>query len=312
MGRSIFEIDRLGAPLHRLLDRVMNIPGGRRLVLDNVAQKIVILLEGAVKAMVNGRAVGEMRPGDALVIPGPCHQTYIPLDRRRETRMRGLIVVFQPGLFACEESLLRAMPVAGADAETPEGFVQQHFGSVQLRRGILTPAALEWIEAVRREAEERGSGYRLRVSAFVLLLLTEIARRKASPAADAGQGMSRQEWMIEETKHFLLEHHAETVTLDQVAWHLRLSGEHLARTFRKETGQTIFGYLQRLRLERAKAQLAGSPLAVHEIARQAGFGTAAQLCRTFRRATGETPLAYRLRMAGKAGFSPSITEEIVF
>ncbi len=312
MGRSIFQIDRLGTPLDRVMDRVIFIPKGRRLMVHNVQQKIVILLEGAVKALVNDRLVGEMQAGDALVIPGSCRQAYVPVDRRREMRMHAMIVVFSPSLFACEESLLRAVPVVGTDAEeTSENFVRRHFGSVQLRRGILTPAAMEWVEGLRREAGEKGTGYRLRAAAYTLLLLTEIARREASPVAAPMESMSRQAWMIEQTKNFLLEHHAEELTLDQVAWHMRLSGEHLARTFRKETGQTIFGYVQHLRLERAKTQLASSQLTVNEIARQAGFGTAAQLCRTFKRATGETPLAYRLRMARLADFSPSLTEEII-
>jgi AraC-like DNA-binding protein len=116
---------------------------------------------------------------------------------------------------------------------------------------------------------------------------------------------------VEQVKNFLLEHHAGELTLEEIAQHVRLSAEHLARTFRKETGQTVFGYIEHLRVEQARAQLAGSSLTVNEVAAVTGFGTASQLCRTFKRVTGETPLAYRLKRAREAEFSPSVMEEVV-
>ena len=311
MGRNVFEVDGLGGALDRAVERVMHIPRGRRMVVDNHQQKIVIILEGGVRALVNGVEAGVLDAGDALVIPGACKQTYVPVVARRETRLHALIVVFRRGVFACDGNLLRAVPVAGADAQAvPEDFLREHFGSVQVRRGVLTPAVAASLEALRREAAGKDTGYRLRAAAQVWLLLTEIARRERPPAvvASAEEPLSRREWLVTQVKNFVFERHAEELTLDQVAWHVRMSAEHLARTFRKATGQTVFGYVQQLRLERAKTRLAGTQLTVNEIAREAGFGTASQLCRTFKQATGETPLAYRLRTAGDADFSPSVFE----
>jgi len=314
MGRSIFQVDQLGGALEGVRDRLMFIPKGRRLRVDNAHQKIVILLEGQVKALVNGKPVGDMVPGDALVVPGPCKQSYVPLVARREMRMHVLVVVFRRGLFAFDETLLRAVPVAGAKADdSPEDFIREHFGRVQVRRSVLTPAAAAAIDALRREASEKTPGHRMRAAAHVLLLLSEIARREEakSPEPVATEPLSRPQWMVEQVKNFIMEHLNEELTLEQVAWHIRVSGEHLARTFRKETGQTIFGYVLHLRLEQAKAQLAGSQLTVNEIARATGFGSASHLCRAFKQATGKTPMAYRLRAAKDAQFSPSVMEEEV-
>lgn len=312
MGRSIFQVDQLGGALDSVRDRVMFIPKGRRLLVDNAHQKIVILLEGQVKASVNGKAVGDMAPGDALVVPGPCKQSYVPLVARREMRMHVLVVVFRRGLFAFDETLLRAVPAAGAKADdSPEDFIREHFGRVQVRRDVLTPAVRAAIEALRREASAKAAGFRMRAAAQVLLLLSEIARREELELPAARKPLSRQQWMVEQVKNFVMEHLTEELTLEQIAWHVRLSGEHLARTFRKETGRTIFGYLQHLRIEQAKAQLAGSQLTVNEIARVTGFGSASHLCRAFKQATGGTPVAYRLRTAKDAQFSPSVMDEVV-
>jgi AraC-like DNA-binding protein len=311
MGRSIFQIYQEGALVERVTERVTIIPRRRQLVVKNTGQKIVILLDGAVTALVNKRVVGRMEQGDALVIPGPCRQAYVPLVSRRELRMRALVITFKRDIFPCDEGLLRAMPLARANPEkSPEDFIRNHFGSVQLRTKVLTPPATALLEGLRSEAEGKGMGYQLRIAALSLLLLTEIARGESAAATVTG-GVNRQAWIAEQAKHFLLEHHSEGLTLDQVAWHLRLSAEHLARTFRRETGQTVFAFLQHLRLAHAKTQLVASQLGVSEIARQTGFGSATQLCRTFKRVTGKSPLAYRLRMAAEATFSPSTTEKIV-
>jgi Transcriptional regulator containing an amidase domain and an AraC-type DNA-binding HTH domain len=312
MGRSIFHIEKLGGVLERVLERVMIIPRGRRLLTGNDQPKIVLLLEGQVRAFINHTEIGEMLPGDALVVPGTCRQAYVPALSRREMRMRVLLVIFRRGVFAYDENLARAVPVAGVQPDdSPDDFVRVHFGSVQLRRGVLTPAVAESINALRREAEERETGHHLRAAAHTLLLISEIARREATDAPPPAQAMSRAAWQVEQVKHFLLEHHTEALTLEKVARHANLSAEHLARLFRKETGMTVFGYIEHLRLERARAQLAGSSMTVAAIARAAGFSSASQFCRTFRRVTGDTPLGYRLKRAREAAFSPSILEEVL-
>ena len=307
MGVSFFDLDGLGAPLDRALDRQVLIPAGNRLSVVNPQPKVVILFEGAFRVSVDGREQGELHAGDALIVPEKCQYVYAPLEPGRETRLYALVVLLRPGRFPCEgqEALLQGPGTAAG------GFLWRYFSRVQRRRGVVSPALQEWMEALRREADRQEAGFRLRAAAYLTLMLTEIVRQ-GDAAAPPGESRSRSAWLVEKTRHFLAEHHAEALSLDRIAWHLRLSGEHLARTFRQETGETVFGALERLRLERACAELAGSRLRVAEIARLTGFGTSAQFCRVFRRAMGETPLAYRLRMAGRGGaFLPGTMEEIV-
>lgn len=111
--------------------------------------------------------------------------------------------------------------------------------------------------------------------------------------------------MVARVRDYLAEHFAEALTLEEVAWHVRMSAEHVARTFRGATGRTIFEEVEGLRMGRARTLLAGSQLGLAEVARQAGLGSATRLCRVFRRVQDETPLQYRLRVQQEAESSPS-------
>ncbi len=106
-------------------------------------------------------------------------------------------------------------------------------------------------------------------------------------------------------KEYLLTHAGGSIALDDVAQHLRLSAEHVARIFKREESMTVFDYLRDLRIERAKTLLAPSSLAVHDIAREAGYSSATLFCRNFKRATGMTPAHYRQEGGGGHSFSGS-------
>ena len=72
-----------------------------------------------------------------------------------------------------------------------------------------------------------------------------------------------------------------------------MSEEHLARVFRKVTGQTVFDYLRTIRLENAKTLLIDSSRTLSEIAALTGFGSLSLFSRNFSQYVGQSPSAYR-------------------
>jgi len=68
---------------------------------------------------------------------------------------------------------------------------------------------------------------------------------------------------------------------------------YFARAFRAHTGESLGGYVRKLRVERAAAMLGGSGEAIAEIALSLGFSDQSHLTRVFRRVTGRTPGSYR-------------------
>jgi transcriptional regulator GlxA family with amidase domain len=70
---------------------------------------------------------------------------------------------------------------------------------------------------------------------------------------------------------------------------------HLSRVFRRELGLTPGRYVERVRVEAAKARLARGDEPLATVARAVGFGSEETLRRAFHREAGTTPAGYRER-----------------
>ncbi len=77
-----------------------------------------------------------------------------------------------------------------------------------------------------------------------------------------------------------------------------VSRTSLQQRMKQVTGRTIHQEIQRVRLNRAKELLAGSSLAIKQVAIESGFSSVQYLTRVFRATTGETPAGYRSKRAG--------------
>lgn len=93
---------------------------------------------------------------------------------------------------------------------------------------------------------------------------------------------------------WFIEHRlSETMTLDEIAEHARISRYHLVRIFGQATGHSVFGYIRRRRLTNAaKALLDGAP-DILSVALDAGYNSNEAFTRAFRATFGATPEALR-------------------
>ncbi|WP_068677056.1 AraC family transcriptional regulator [Oceanobacillus sp. Castelsardo] len=70
---------------------------------------------------------------------------------------------------------------------------------------------------------------------------------------------------------------------------------HLSRKFKQETGMTITGYQQMLRINKAKYLLKTEKLPIDEVAWLVGYEDSSYFSRVFKKQTGLTPTQYRER-----------------
>lgn len=91
------------------------------------------------------------------------------------------------------------------------------------------------------------------------------------------------------------QHYGERLAVRRLADLVRLSPFHFARQFRAAVGCSPHEYLTRVRMDKARALLAGTRLPLAQVAARVGYQTQAHFTGVFHRYVGTTPRAFRLR-----------------
>jgi AraC family transcriptional regulator len=98
---------------------------------------------------------------------------------------------------------------------------------------------------------------------------------------------------LQRAREYIHAHFSENLTLAQVA---RAAGVHpvyLGQIFRKQFGETLGEYLNRIRVRAAAGLLANSDVPLSSIAVDLGFYDQSHFTRVFRQVTGATPGTFR-------------------
>ncbi len=98
---------------------------------------------------------------------------------------------------------------------------------------------------------------------------------------------------VRNTMLYIQHHFREKVTIPAIAKQFAISPDHLGRVFREATGQTIHGFLTRVRCEHAATLLLRENASLEDIAQECGFPSGQQFTRDFRRLYNITPARYR-------------------
>lgn len=83
------------------------------------------------------------------------------------------------------------------------------------------------------------------------------------------------------------------LTLYRIAEHVRRPEKYISQLFKEHTGENIFDYLERKRIDIASSLLAENHLSIDEIALQVGYNSAHSFRRAFKRVNGVSPSVYR-------------------
>lgn len=87
--------------------------------------------------------------------------------------------------------------------------------------------------------------------------------------------------------------YTDSIRLDELSDVVGVSAEHLSRSFKKETSDTVTGYIAKLRMKKAAELLSGTGLSVSEIASYVGYSDSNYFVKVFKKHYGTTPSEYR-------------------
>lgn len=88
-------------------------------------------------------------------------------------------------------------------------------------------------------------------------------------------------------------HYAKKITLEDIAAHVSVSASYLSRVFKREIGQPIMLFLNRVRIEKSQELLTTTDWEIARIAAECGFEDQSYYTKVFKRHSGCTPHQYR-------------------
>lgn len=129
------------------------------------------------------------------------------------------------------------------------------------------------------------------------VLLVEPALHGQAPFLSVQQLISHQDERIIAVQQYLQRHLAEPVELQQLAQQFAMSGRTLIRRFKAATGDTPMAWLQKLRIDKAKALLESTQLPLEQLTSEVGYEDVSSFRKLFQQYTRMTPKAYRAQFS---------------
>ena len=127
------------------------------------------------------------------------------------------------------------------------------------------------------------------------LLLVDRQRQSQAPYISLALAETARQPLSERAERWLQKNLHESISIAALAAHCRVSERTLLRRFHADFGATPLEYVQKLRVERAKALLESTALSFEEIVGRCGYQDVSSFRRLFKQVTQLTPNDYRDR-----------------
>ncbi|WP_438444176.1 response regulator transcription factor [Gorillibacterium sp. sgz5001074] len=110
---------------------------------------------------------------------------------------------------------------------------------------------------------------------------------------------SKKDHPVKQAIRFIEETYMGECGLAEVAAHVHLNPSYFSNLFKKETGESVTGYIQNLRVQKAKLLLKSTDMKIFEISEATGFNDSNYFTHMFNKVAGVSPKEYRKMMAGQ-------------
>ncbi len=288
MGLVLYETSNLEPPLVYSDERVFIVPPRGRVTVPNREFKIVYFLRAQGRLCIDTHHTYELSDGALVVFPRACKHLYENSSPDGSAQIHAFRLALQP------REKIRCMKDV-----RKKHFFTENFSLPQMTSALHEPAIIENINLIRREVEQKASGWELAVNAAIWQFLVSAARAFQTTDQPAKKTVSTRFLIVNKAREYIHKNYHRPLTLGEIALYVDRGEEHLAREFKKSLGITVFQYLRQTRIEAAISLMADSAYSLTQIASLTGFSTLAFFSRCFREATGKSPSAYRSELASQ-------------
>lgn len=228
------------------------------------------------KAVIRiGEQVYEVRAGDVVVYNAGV---------RHDESAEGGMCFFNCGIKGI------ALPGCGEGELLPAGVAPV------LHTGEWQNLTAELFQALHRQVlEGRSRGGQIchyLLGSLLTLLLYEVPHEEG--AAD-----DRSDEYFRRSKHYMEEHFAEELSIEQLSAKAHMSPSGFAHQFKKKVGIPPLQYLIRCRIGRAQSLLISTSKSITEISMEVGYDNLSHFNNQFKRFVGISPQQYRKERVGR-------------
>ena len=243
--------------------------------------EIVMQVAGSTTGLIGGEQ-WEFHAGDIWFIPGgTTHQRLGFSDDAVVHRITFSTeaIAMQPGHFFQKEFV---QPLSEDRLEMPRLLQPGHPCYEAVRQPMME---LEKCRIYEKNYKQ----HRLSVLMRVCLAIMPYCRIKEDIQAMPDPGHEG----VKLCMRYIHNHYAEKVTLEEIAEYCHLHPSYLCAAFKQYTGQSIFDYLTKIRVETAAGLLIREDLPVSKVAELSGFHSECFFYKKFKNLQGMTPKAYQ-------------------
>lgn len=162
---------------------------------------------------------------------------------------------------------------------------------------------LTLIDKVLAVNEEKNFGYEIITKGYLCQFWAILLNRLSVSEFTQTPIVSMNEQRVKKAMLFIRLHHAETITLDDIAASISVSKSECCRCFKSMIQMTPFEYLMKYRIFEASKQLLDDrekKRSMADLALSVGFNSISYFNKLFRRYMNCTPTEYRERVAESA------------
>ena len=134
------------------------------------------------------------------------------------------------------------------------------------------------------------------LEALATNFLVQFSRLVRQDRAEA-QGPALGEWQMNRIRELIETLPPGEVHLADLAKACGISARHLMRGFKAAMGTTVHGYVEHIRIERAKRLLSSTTMPLEAIAAKVGYSSGSHMATAFSRSQGMSPSLFRQRFS---------------